>query len=320
MLFTCAHCLCDGMGAMSFLKTVITLYFADRGLISRETQPAVSEDAVLKTIEDSFANNARAGSKAPYAVRKPEKASRISKASFEKDPEKAALYRFRIPAEEIKKLTDQTETTTFAVLASILAKSLAKALQRDKGNITILLPVNMRGMYGSRTDRGFAYTANLNYTIEKCVDRPLFLSSTAFRGQLDAIIDRDYFDYILSEDKKQTELLVRHPVILHLAKMAFYGMLYSPKASIVYTHLTKLGLDSDIESQIEDFYISGAASPSPLIVAMTSTFREEISITMGQSIKDGALIRAMQTVLEELGVRYEVGKAEKLPAIRYLNA
>ena len=319
MLFTCAHCLCDGMGAMSFLKTVVTLYLADKGLIAREEQSAASEDAVLKTIEDSFASNAKAGRNAPYTVRRPEKASRISKAAFEKAPEKAALYRFKIHTEEIKRLTDQTETTTFAVLASILAKSLARALKKDKGNITILLPVNMRGMYGSRTDRGFAYTANLNYTIEKCIDRPLFLSSTAFRSQLDAIIDRDYFDYILSEDKKQTDMLIRHPIILHLAKMAFYGMLYSPKASIVYTHLTRLGLDSEVEAQIEDFYISGAAKPSPLIVAMTSTFGEEISITMGQSIKDEALISAMQTVLDELGVRYEVKKAEKLPVIYYLK-
>lgn len=319
MLFTCAHCLCDGMGAMSFLKTVITLYLMEQGLVAEKKRPDTAEDTVLETIEDSFGKNAKAGSKAPYAVRKPEKASPVPKTAFEKDPEKAALYRFKIHKDEIKKLTDQTETTTFAVIASILAKSLAKALKRDKGNITVILPVDMRAMYGSRTDRGFAYTANLNYSIEKCVDRPLYLSSTAFRSQLDAMIDRDYFDYILSEDKRQTDLMIRHSIMLHLAKMAFYGMLYSPKASIVYTHLTKLGLDSDIEAQIEDFYISGAAKPSPLIVAMTSTFAEEISITMGQSVKDDALIKSMQTVLDELGVGYEVKKAEKLPAIYYLK-
>ena len=98
-----------------------------------------------------------------------------------------------------------------------------------------------------------------------------------------------------------------------------YGMLYSPKASIVYTHLTKLGLDAEVEAHIEDVYVSGAARPSPLIVAMARTFRDEISITIGQSIKNDALIEAIRTVLDELNVVYELSTPERLPAIHYLK-
>lgn len=319
ILFTCAHRLCDGMGAMSFLKTVLTIYLADKGLVSPGNRLDGADDAAPKTIADSFEENAKVGIEAPYKVRKAAKASPIARSAFEKDASKTALYRFKIHKDDIKKLAEQTETTTFAVISSILAKSLAKALNKEKGNITVILPVNLREMYGSVSDRGFAYTANLNYSIEKCIDRPLYLSSTAFRSQLDAIIDKDYFDYILAEDKKQTDMLVRHPAILHLAKMAFYGMLYAPKASIVYTHLTRLGMDCDIEAQIEDFYIGGAAKPSPLIVAMASTFKDEISITMGQSVKDGALIKSMQAVLDELHVQYEIFQMEKMPAIYHLR-
>lgn len=318
MIFTCTHCLCDGMGAISFLKTVMIIYLMNKGFISKR-KIDISEDAIQKTMEDSFEKNAGVGIKVPYNVRKAEKASRVSKTMFEKDGAKKSLYRFKIPQNEIKRLTDQTETTTFAVISSILAKTFAKTLKKEIGNITIMLPVNMRGMYGSGTDRGFAYTANLNYDIAKCMNRPLFLSSTAFRSQLDAIIDKDYFDYILSENKKQTDMLIKHPIILNIAKLAFYGMLYSPKASIIYTHLTKLGLDADIESQIEDFYISGASKASPLIVAMTSTFKDEISITMGQSIKDDVFITSMKAVLDELDVKYEIEKMERMPAIYYLK-
>ncbi len=114
-------------------------------------------------------------------------------------------------------------------------------------------------------------------------------------------------------------MLIKHPIIFNIAKLAFYGMLYSPKASIIYTHLTKLGLDADIESQIEDFYISGASKASPLIVAMTSTFKDEISITMGQSIKDDVFITSMKAVLDELDVKYEIEKMERMPAIYYLK-
>ena len=319
IIFTCVHCLCDGMGVMSFLKTVITMYLADKGLVSRNKLPDISKEEVLRTLEDSFEINSKVGVKPPYNVRKAKKASPVSKRIFEKDKEKVALCRVKIHKDEIKKLAKQTETTTFSVISSILAKSLAKALKLEKGNITIILPVNMRGMYNSVTDRGFAYTAKLNYDIEKCIDKPLYLSSTAFRSQLDSIIDKDYFDYILSENKKQTDMIYKHPVLLNLAKIAFYGMLYSPKASIVYTHLTKLGLDADIEMHIDDVYVSGAAKPSPLIVAMARTFGDDVSVTVGQSIKDRALIKSIRTVLDELNVEYEVTKPEKLPAIHYLK-
>ena len=316
IVFACAHCLCDGMGVLSFLKTVITIYLTDKGLVSKDKRLDIPKEDISRTLEDSFEKNSKSGVKPPYNVRKAKKASSVSKKIFEKDKEKVALHRIKIHKDELKKLTKQTETTTFSVISSILAKSLAKALKKKDGNITILLPVNMRGMYDSVTDRGFAYSAKLNYDIAKCIDRPLYLSSTAFRSQLDVIIDKDYFDYILSQNKKQTDMLYKHPILLNLAKSAFYAMLYSPKASIVYTHLTKLGLDADIEAHIEDVYISGAAKPSPLIVAMACTFRDEISITLGQSIKDEALIKSMKTVLDELNIRYELTKMEKMPTIQ----
>lgn len=319
IVFVCAHCLCDGMGVLSFLKTVITIYLIEKGLISKEKEPRLMEEDILKTLEDSFEKHAKADAKPPYNVRKSKKASPVPKRSFEKEKEKTALYRVKIPKEEIKRLIEQTETTTFSVISSILAKALAKALKKSDGNITIILPVNMRGMYDSMTDRGFAYSAKLNYDIAKCLDKPLYFSSTAFRSQLDMIIDKDYFDYILSENKKQTELILKHPILLNLAKSAFYGMLYSPKASIVYTHLTKLGLDADIEAHIEDVYVSGAGKPSPLIVAMACTFRDEISITLGQSIRDKALIHSLKTVLDELNVKYELTKMDRLPAFHYLK-
>lgn len=319
IIFTCVHCLCDGMGVMSFLKTVITLYLADKGLVSKDKVPNTSEEEILRTLEDSFEKNSKSGVKPPYNVRKEKKPSPISKKMFEKDKEKVALYRIKIHNDELKKLTSQTETTTFSVIASILSKSLAKALEMQNGNITVILPVNMRAMYGSVTDRGFAYSAKLNYDVAKCIDRPLFLSATAFRSQLDTVIDKDYFDYILSENKKQTDMIYRHPILLNLAKSAFYAMLYSPKASIVYTHLTKLGLGADIESYIEDVYVSGAGKPSPLIVAMARTFGDNVSVTLGQSIKNDAFIKSIKAVLDELNVGYEITKPEKMPSIHYLR-
>lgn len=319
LILTCVHCLCDGMAVLAFLKTVITLYLIDKELVSPDKMPTISRDSVLRTLEDSYEKNAKVGVKPPYHIRKEKKPNPIPKRMFEKNPENVSLYSLKIPTSEVQKLVEQTETTTFSVIASLLAQALAKALKKEDGNITVLLPVNMRGMYHSVSDRGFAHTAKLTYDIAKCINRPLYFSATAFRSQLDVLIDKDYFDYILSENKKQTDLIYKHPFLLNLAKSAFYAMLYSPKASIVYTHLTKLGIDADIEPFIADVYISGSPRPSPLIVAMARTFKDEVSITIGQSLKEERLIQALKAVLDEFNIAYTLEKMEKLPAIRYLK-
>ena len=107
MMFTCAHCLCDGMGAISFLKKVISIYLMDKGLVSNKTEIDISEDYIQKKIEDSFEKNARTGIKAPYKVRKTAKASRVSSKVFEKNSEKTIKYRFIIPKNEIKDLLNR---------------------------------------------------------------------------------------------------------------------------------------------------------------------------------------------------------------------
>lgn len=44
-----------------------------------------------------------------------------------------------------------------------------------------------------------------------------------------------------------------------------------------------------------------------------------ISIAMGQSIKDESLIKAMQTILDEFGVKYKLIEMAKMPSIYYLK-
>ena len=70
------------------------------------------------------------------------------------------MYCFKIAEAEIKRLSEETGTTSFAVISSILAKSVERAFAIERGNIRILLPVNLRAMYGSSSDMGQSVADN----------------------------------------------------------------------------------------------------------------------------------------------------------------
>lgn len=86
-------------------------------------------------------------------------------------------------------------------------------------------------------------------------------------------------------------------------------MLYSPKASIVYTHLTSLGIDDELKPYIKVFYISGPSVFSPLIVAMASTYNDEIFIGMGVSLR-ADYIKNMEAVLKKYDISYSLKQNE----------
>lgn len=318
-LFTCAHAICDGTGAVEFLKTVLTRYLVIKGLISDKIldKQKKSEEDIESAIENSFDKNAGENVLSPYK-RSEKKPCPIKKSSFYKGAMNKGIWQFKISQKEIQKLANGTETSTFAVIATILAQSLQNTCAIETGNIQIMLPVNLRRMYGSKTDMGFVHTASLNYNCEKCSGKSLELITTGFRSQLDLIIDKEYMDYVLFEDKKTTQLFLKHPIMMAFAKMAFYNMLYSPKASIVYTHLTSLGIDDELKPYIKDFYISGPSVFSPLIVAMASTYNDEISIGMGVSLK-ADYIKNMEAVLKKYDISYSLKQNEWLPEIFYLK-
>ena len=296
IVFTCAHMICDGMGAMHLLKDVLNCYFGF----------TVDEYDLDKTIEDSFAVNADHDAKAPFKRKKQDPPVAIPLPMFETEDAKCELYRFVIPKNSVRELSEKTDTSTFAMLSGMAAKALSRTLHIDTGNINIMIATDLRRQYGSITDRGFVLTPELVYNVEKLKDKDMFLTATALRSQLDLFMDKDNLDFEILKAKKNNNLLNICPFILKLARKAFYKMLYAPSANVVYTHLVHMGLTPELEEKIDDFYIAGAKSASPLIVLLGSNFGDKISLTFGECIKDNVFTLEFAKVLKEEGVDYQM--------------
>lgn len=296
IVFTCAHMLCDGMGAMHLLKDVLNCYFGFK----------VAEVDLDKTIEDSFAVNADKKAKAPFIRKKQDPPAAIPLSMFETEDAECELFRFVIPKASIKELSESTDTSTFAMLSGMAAKALSRVLNIDSGNINIMIATDLRRQYKSITDRGFVLTPELTYNVQKLKKKDMYLTATALRSQLDLFMDKDNLDYEILKAQRNNNLLNICPFILNIAKKVFYNMLYAPSANIVYTHLVYMGLTPELEGKIDDFYIGGSKSASPLLVIMGSNYQDKISLTFGECIKGKALTKEYAKVLEEEGVAYQL--------------
>lgn len=316
-LFTCAHMLCDGMGAISFLKTVFRLYFESRGVVFSANDGFLTPEEVVKTIVNAYSENAIKNAKAPFKKTKCGEALPIPLSFFESDNEKIRIYQLEFDRNVIHERSQANETSTFSVIASVLSKAMALALDKEQGNIKVLLAVNLRSTYDSTTDRDFVLTPDLDYDIAKLKNRPLFLAETAFRSQLDIFMDKDNLDYEVAKEQQKADLLDHFPVILDIAKDAFYEMFYAPKARIIYSHLTSLGFTSELEEQFERFYVSSSKTAAPLIVAMGSTFQSKTYLTLAQSTKDNVLVKSIEDVLKEEDIPYQINKLSPHAVISY---
>lgn len=296
IVFACAHMLCDGMGAMHFLKDVLNCYFGLK----------VAEQERDKTIEDSFAIHANKAAKAPFKRKKQEPAAAIPLSMFDTEVEKCKLYRFVISKASVKGLAASADTSAFAMLSGMAAKALSRVLNIESGNINILIATDLRRQYRSITDRGFILTPELTYNVKKLKKKDMFLTATALRSQLDLYMDQDNLDYEVLKAQRNNDLLKICPFILKIAQKAFYKMLYAPSANIVYTHLMHMGLTAQLEEKIRDFYIGGTKSASPLLVVMGSNFGDKISLTFVESTKDKAYSMEFARVLKEEGIDYQM--------------
>lgn len=296
IVFTCAHAICDGMGAMHFLRDVLNCYFGLK----------VEELEAEKTIEDSFAINANKKAKAPFERKKPDLPVEMPLSMFETENSKVEYYRFVFQKEDIKEIAENTETSNFAMLSGMAAKALSRVLNAETGNIKVMVITDLRRQYNSVTDRGFVLTPELVYNIQKLKNKDVFLTATALRSQLDLFLDKDNVDFEVAKAQKNNDLLNICPFILRIAKQVFYNMLYSPRASIVYTHLVHMGLSPEIEEKIADFYVAGCKSAKPLIALLGANFKGKISLTFGECTKDSIYAKEFAKVLEEEGVSYKM--------------
>lgn len=162
----CFHALTDGMGAMEFLKTLVYQYLLltgkdvqDEGLIMLpQSIPEQQEE------EDGYLRYYQKGVKGSRSKLKKSSKARLIKGTVLKEGRMNVIHGV-IPAAPLADYARLHGTTITGYLVTVFAQAIASCdsqLSQSHRPVRIGIPVNLRGMFPTKTMRNFVYQTSVS--------------------------------------------------------------------------------------------------------------------------------------------------------------
>ncbi len=305
------HSLTDGTGALIFLKSLVAEYLeqkynidipCENGIVNRGDLPAEEE------LEDCFPKNAGAVS----ASRKDTNAWHMYG-----EPQRDGFLNltcFNIPVKEALERAHQYNVTLTVFMSAVMMKALAN-LQNEKTpnirhqkRIKLLIPVNLRNLFPSKTLRNFAmYTIPEldprlgEYTFDeicKVIKHKMGMEFTA--KHMSCVIATNVND-------ERNPLVRLIPLPLKNAVMkAIFDSVGEKKSCLTLSNIGQVKVPEVMAKYIKRFdFILGVQAEAPYNCGMLS-FGDTIYINFIRNIKEAELERHFFAVLQELGLSVTV--------------
>ncbi len=301
------HSLTDGTGALVFLKNLVAEYLEQKynieipsvcGVIERNQKPMPEE------IEDSFLKNA--GS-VPLS-RKDTNAWRMKGEALEGGA--LNLICFKLSLKEMLEISHKYNVTLTVFLSAVMMKALVN-LQNEKTpekikqkRIKLLIPVNLRKLFNSKTLRNFAL-----YTIPELDPR---LGEYSFEEivkviyhKMGAEINKKYMSSMIAtnvnDERNPIVRLVPLP-IKNMVMKAIFDSVGERKSCLTLSNLGALKMPEIMEKYVDraDF-ILGVQAAAPYNCGVIS-YKDTIYVNFIRNIKEAELERHFFGVLQELGI------------------
>ncbi len=304
------HAITDGTGAMIFLKSLLAEYVYQRygisvpctdGVLDRLTEPSAEE------LEDSFLKNAG-----------PKKASRQDTDAFkiagkrEVDGFKTNTT-FILDADSVLSEARAMGVTVTAYLTAVFTVATmriqdGRVPKRQKQKpIKILIPVNLRNLFPSRTLRNFMLyvrpgvdPALGEYSFEeicKIISAQMKLDITA----------KNMAALIATNVGSETPLAIRiAPLFMKniIMKLAFMAV-GERKSSFSFSNLGVIKLPAELSDKIDRFdFVLGVQSMAPYN-ASALTYKGKLYINLIRNVSEPVLEYEIYKVFRELGMRVQ---------------
>jgi len=307
------HSLTDGTGALTFLRALVGEYFNLLGLNVEDWTDVFRPDQKPdpEEFEDAF--------KRYYekTVPEPEKIMRAFHLPYKL--EKKGIYHITtgiVPVRDLLKITKShsVSLTEFisAVYIDVLQEILFSLPEKQKKRllkpIRLMIPVNLRRIYPSKTMRNFSLyvTPGIDPRLGKFT--------------FDEIV-KEVYHYMRIEvnDKYINQQIARnvrgelHPLMqatpLFIKKM-FGKLIYNHLGEFLYsgvlTNLGKVSMPDPLENYIEDFQFLPAPSPVLKTGCAIVSFKDNLYINFGRVVKESEVERLFFTRLRKLGLRVKI--------------
>ncbi len=304
------HALTDGNGGLIFLKSLIAEYLkrcysidvpATDGVLDRE------EDPLPEELEDSFLKNSGGVTKSrsePNSYRLsgiPEKDGFIN------------LTAFIIDSDELRAKSKEYGVTVTAFLASALICAIAEIQDRQlprrvQKPVKILLPVDLRKIYGSKTLRNFSLyiTPGIDPRMGKWEFSEVCKS---IHHQMGFGITKKEMTARMTKNvnsEKAFVLRIMPLFIKNIAMKMVYNAVGEKKACLDMSNLGIVNVPEVMKDYVERFdFIIGPLPETPYNCAVI-TYNGKVNISFARNVRKPELELAFFEQLRDLGVKVKV--------------
>lgn len=301
------HALTDGTGALVFLKSLTAEYLeqkysvqvpAEFGVLDRQQVPQEEE------LEDSFLK---------YAGNVPASRKDTNAWKMTGDPQPGGalnLTCFRLPVEKVLRLAHEQAVTVTVFLSAVMMQALLQLQQekvpslRKRKGIKLLIPVNLRQLFPSRTLRNFAM-----YTIAEIDPR---LGTYTFpeicqviRHKMGAEVTAKHMSRMIAtnvnDEKNPLVRLIPLP-LKNMVMKAIFNAVGERKSCLTMSNLGFVQIPACMRPYITRFdFILGVQAAAPYNCGVVS-YEDTIYVNFIRNIRHAELERHFFQILRDMGI------------------
>ncbi len=241
------HVLSDGMGAVTFLKSLVAEYLrlAGKDIVLEETLLDINAIPTNEEFENAFEKVPRKESGYSVALK-----TAIQMGGKLAKTKPCRIVHLKMKADELKAVSEKYQTTVTGYLLALMFIAGKAATDELKGNMNIQLPVNLRKFYPSKTIRNFVLHCGICIPIEMANDVKSIIKE--INNQLDKKASKEAMSEILASTVKMVETVKYIPLaIKQPAARVGYGFLGDTVFTSILSNLGVVKMPPSAAAYIE---------------------------------------------------------------------
>lgn len=271
------HVLTDGVGALSFLKSIIYNY-----LNIKHNLTHYKNDEIVN-VKDEFIKKYNKKYKEKFVFKKafllPYKKNNVSNTSH-----------YIIKIEEIKKVCKSYNVTITEYLTALYIYSLFLSFynNRNKKDIVVTIPINLRKYYNVNTISNFFSCMNVNpgiiknklYTFEEVLKGVV----NEFKDKLNTNKIKQYITRDVNIGKNKSIGLI--PLNIKKFAMKYFGNIFNSSATTTLSNVGKIDIDNNYSKYIENIFMESKPWKVQKIKCSVCSFEDKLNITINSDINN----------------------------------
>lgn len=297
------HAVCDGSGAMEFLKVMMAHYAKAIGLNPnlknvRDLDAITSEEEV----ENYF-----------HKVYEPIKLKEVNLKELLGDKPillggtlaHKSADGISVPQDEIKALCKKYNATVTSFISGVLMYSIARTREHveKKKSIVLMVPINLRNLFPSITVRNFVHFIRIivkpdpSYSLEDYIRMA--------DEQLKDKAQKDKMARVISTLVRSERLITLKitPLFLKIAISRFSRLFLKSRQTIIFSNMGLLSLDDSFGIDKVIFNLNVSKNATVNLAAVTAN--GEVSLAFTKSVTDTIVQNKTFNMLESLGCHIE---------------